>query len=95
MRCIPNIQTLLAPFEIIIQTHFLPHLTGQSPFSDAEHELFALLAHLGVLGIVDPSQYSVSQISASVAITAPLVQSILQHSSASSAYVLLAQLEAK
>ena len=50
---------------------------------------------LGGLGIVDPSHYSVFQFSTSVAITAPLVQSILQHSSASSADVLHAQLEAK
>ena len=58
-------------------------------------KLFALPARLGGLGVVDPSQYSAFQFSASVAITAPLVQSILQRSSASSADVLCDQLEAK
>ena len=58
-------------------------------------KLFALPARLGGLGVVDPSQYSAFQFSASVAITAPLVQSILQQSSASSADVLCDQLEAK
>ena len=82
MRCIPNIQTFLAPLETIIQTRFLSNLTGQPSFSDAERKLFALPARLGGLGVVDPSQYSTFQFSASVAITAPLVRSILQQSSA-------------
>ena len=95
MRCIPNIQTFLAPLETIIQTRFLPNLTGQPSFSDAERKLFALPARLGGLGVVDLSQYSTSQFSASVAITAPLVRSILQQSSAPPADVLCDQLEAK
>ena len=96
MRCIPNIQTFLAPLETIIQTRFLPNLTGQPSFSDVDSkQLFALLARLGGLGVVDPSQYSVFQFSVSVAITAPLVQSILRQSFASSADILCDQLEAK
>ena len=77
MRCIPNIRTFLAPLETIIQIRFLPNLTGQPSFNDAERKLFALPARLGGLGLVDPSQYSFFQFSASVAITAPLVRSIL------------------
>ena len=92
MRCIPNIQTFLAPLETIIQTRFLLNLMGQPSFSDVG---FALPARLGGLGVVDPSQYSVFQYSASVAIIAPLVQSILLQSSAPSADVLCDQLEAK
>ena len=57
--------------------------------------MFVLLACLGGLGVADPSQYSAFQFSASVAITAPLVQSVLQWSSAPSADVLFDQLEAK
>ena len=86
---------LLAPLETIIQTCFLPNLMGQPSFSDVERKLFALPARLGDLGVVDPSQYSTFQYSASVAITAPLVQSILQQFSAPSADVLCGQLEAK
>ena len=85
----------MAPLETIIQTRFLPNLIGQPSFSDVERKLFALPAHLGGLGVADPSQYSAFQFSASVAITAPLVQSILQRSSAPSADVLFDQLEAK
>ena len=95
MRCIPNIWTFLAPLKTIIQACFLPNLTGQPSFSDVDHKLFALPARLSGLGVVDPSQYSVFQFSASVAITAPLVQLILQQSSAPSAEVLCDQLEAK
>ena len=68
---------------------------GQPAFSDIDRKLLALPARLGGLGVVDPSQYSVFQFSASVAITAPLVQLILQQSSAPSADVLCDQLEAK
>ena len=48
----------MAPLETIIQTRFLPNLTGQPSFSDVERKLFALPARLGGLGVVDPSQYS-------------------------------------
>ena len=85
----------MAPLETIIQTRFLPNFTGQPSFSDVERKLFALPACLGGLGVVDPSQYSAFHYSASVAITAPLVQLILQQSSAPSADVLCGQLEAK
>jgi len=71
MRCIPNIQNFSAPLKATIQTCFLPNLTGQPSFNDIEHKLFALPAHLGGLGIVDPPQYSVFQFSALVPITAP------------------------
>ena len=54
-------------------------MTGQPSFNDDEHRLFALPPHLGELGIVDPSVHSVFQFSASVEITAHLVQLILQH----------------
>ena len=57
--------------------------------------MLALPARFGRVGVVDASQYSVFQFSASVVITAPLVQSILQQSSALSADVLCDQLEAK
>jgi len=72
MRCIPNIQTFLAPLETIIRTHLLLNLTGQPSFNDIEHKLFALPVCLGGLGIVDPYQYSEFQFSASVANYYPL-----------------------
>ena len=65
--------------------------------NDDERKLFALPPHLGGLGIVDPlvRTFCISVFSASVEITAPLIQLILQHSSAYSAEVSLAQFKTK
>ena len=95
MRCIPNIEDFVAPLETIVRKHFLPNLTGQPSFNDTERKLFSLPARFGGLGVGDPSQYSTFQYSASVAITAPLVQLILRQSSAPPADVWCDQLEAK
>ena len=95
MRCIPNIEDFLAPLETIVGKYFLPNSTGQPSFNDTEGKLFSLPACFGGLGVVDPSQYSMYQYSASVAITAPLVQLILRQSSAPPADVWCDQLEAK
>ena len=85
----------MVPLETIVQKRFLPNLAGQPSFNDTERELFSLPVHFGSYSVVDSSHYSTFQYSASVAITAPLVQLILQQSSASPADVLCDQLEAK
>ena len=51
VRCIPDTCNFLLPLEEIIRTKFLPNLTGQSSFSDAERDLMALPPRLGGLGI--------------------------------------------
>ena len=84
----------LLPLEEIIRTKFLPNLTGQSSFSDAERDLLSLPPRLGGLGIINPAKYS-SQFSSSVSITAPLVELILQQSPTYSAEVLTSQFAAK
>ena len=85
----------LLPLEEIIRTKFLPSLTGQCTFSDAERDLLALPPRLGGLGIINPASYSSFQFSSSVSITAPLVEQILQQSTTCSADVLSSQFVAK
>ena len=71
----------LLSLEEIIRTKFLPNLTGQSSFSDAEWDLITLPPTRGGLGIIDPARYLfLIQFSSSVSITAPLVELILQQS---------------
>ena len=95
IRCIPNVCEFLLPLEEIIRTKFLPSLTGQCTFSDAERDLLALPPRLGGLGIINPASYSSFQFSSSVSITAPLVEQILQQSTTCSADVLSSQFAAK
>jgi hypothetical protein len=61
---------------------FLPSLTGQNAFNDADRDLMALQVRLGGLGIVDPCRQSTANFSASAKITAPLVALILEQSHA-------------
>ena len=95
VRCIPDTCDFLLPLEEIIRTKFLPNLTGQSSFSDAERDLMALPPRLGGLGIINPVRYSSFQFSSSVNITAPLVELILQQSHIYSNEVLTSQFAAK
>ena len=95
VRCIPDTCDFLLPLEEIIRTKFLPNLTGQSSFSDAERDLMALSPRLGGLGIINPARYSLFQFSSSVNITAPLVELILQQSHIYSNKVLTSQFAAK
>ena len=48
MRTIPDIGTELQPLEDAIRHYFLPAITGRQALSDAERELIALPARLGV-----------------------------------------------
>ena len=95
MRCIPNTEDFLAPLEAIIQTKFLPNLTGQPLFNDDERRLFALPPKWGGLDIDNPQEHSSYQFSASTEITSPLLRLILQQSSIYTAEVTFEQFEAK
>ena len=81
-RTTPNIENLIKPLEETIRKVFLPNLTGQNAFSDTERELLALPAHLGGLGIFDPSKKSALHYSMCETISAPLVRLILDQSEA-------------
>ena len=58
MRCInPKYSTFLSPLEKAIGLSFLPKLTSQPSFHDAERKIFALPTRLGGFGVVDPISY--------------------------------------
>ena len=94
-RCVPDIQDLFLPLEEVIQTKFLPSLTGQCSFNVTDRCLLSLPTRLGGLGVIDPSKYLAYQFSSSVRVAAPLVELILQQSTTYSANVNASQLAAK
>ena len=77
-RTTPGIDHLLQPLENIIQSRLLPAWTGKAPPNAADRDLFALPARLGGLGIVNPSSRASKEFSASVQLSSPLVDLILQ-----------------
>ena len=54
-RTVPDIEDMFQPLEDAIRQQFLPSLTGQAAFSDADRDLMALPVRLGGLGIINPS----------------------------------------
>ena len=64
--------------ESIIQSRLLPAWTGKAPPNAADRDLFALPARLGGLGIVNPSSHASKEFSASVQLSSPPVDLILQ-----------------
>ena len=55
LRTIPDISSLLQPFEDAIGLNFIPSITGRDSISHTERDLFALPAHLGGLAIPNPT----------------------------------------
>ena len=75
-----DIQDLLKPLESTIQQKFLPAISGQNAFNDADRDLMALPVCHGGLGIIDPSKQTAFQHETSKKITEPLSALILQKS---------------
>ena len=63
--------------EDLIHTKFLPTITGHGPPTSTMRNLFALLAHMGDLGVVNPAKESLHHYEASVTSTTPLVELII------------------
>ena len=82
MRTIPGIENLLQPLMNVIKQWFLPSLTSQNAFGDADRDLLALPVCLRGLGIIDPCRQSTVDNTTSEKIIAPLVALILQQSHA-------------
>ena len=79
-RTLPNMSNHLQLLENIIRSEFIPSLTGNPPPNDADHDLFALPARLGGLGLHNPVSMADSEHSSSSLISEPLVRLILaQH----------------
>ena len=79
LRTIEEITPLLQPLEESIRQSLLPALTGKSGITDTERELLALPAHLGGLGLVNPTTMSEEHAS-SLHLTAPLTDIIAAQS---------------
>ena len=86
---------MLKPVENAIRQRFLPSLTGQNAFNDADRDLEALPVRFGGLGIIDPCRQSTTNNNASEKITAPLVALILQQSHTYSSETKAEQLRAR
>ena len=69
---------MLQPLEDAIRQLLLPAITGKSDISDLERDLIALPAHLGGLGIPNPTATSPTEHKASLQVTAPLVDAIIK-----------------
>ena len=78
MRTIPRISDLLMPLDEVINTPFIPALTGRRSVSDLERQLLALPTRLGGLGTAIPSKIAPFEHSSSIKVTAPLVALIVQ-----------------
>ena len=91
---LPNISDLLQPLETTILKEFIPAIAGKS-ISDLERDLFSLPVQMGGLGLCDPSSIADFEFEASVSITSPLIQEIIQQRTKFSAAVLGDQRQAK
>ena len=78
MRTVEATQQLLQPLEDTIRQLLLPTITGKSDISDLERDLLALPSHLGGLGIPNPIATSSTEHKASLQVTAPLVEAIIE-----------------
>ena len=94
LRMFPNISDLLQPLETTILKEFIPAIAGKS-ISDLERDLFSLPVQMGGLGLCDPSSIADFEFEASVSITSPLIQEIIQQHTKFSAAVLGDQHQAK
>ena len=94
-RTIPNISPLLQPLEDRIRHRLIPALTGRPPPNDSEHELLALPVRLGGLGIVNPTLLPNNEYQASVEVSAPLKDLILNQEAECPFQCLDAQILAK
>ena len=77
-RTIPDISSDLQSLEAVIQSEFIPSITGRSPPNNVVRKLLALPARHGGLGILDPSLRSEDEYIASSKVTAPLTSLMKQ-----------------
>ena len=77
-RTTPSLGHLLQPLEDVIRTELLPAITGRPPPNDSEREFLALPTRLGGIGLVNPTKLTDFEYSASIKITEPLTNAILQ-----------------
>ena len=79
MRTLPDIKDLLDALDRAISDVLIPSLTEHN-CSVAERQLLALPARMGGLGMTNPSESAESEYSASIRMSAPLVDKIMVQS---------------
>ena len=79
MRTLPDIEDRLEPLKRAFSDVLIPSLT-QHNCSVAEQKLPALLARMGGLGMTNPTESAESEYSASIKMSAPLVDKIMVQS---------------
>ena len=79
MRTLPDIEDLLEPLERAITDVLIPSLKDHN-CSVAERKLLALPARMGGLGMTNSSESAESEYSASIRVSAPLVDKIIAQS---------------
>ena len=94
-RTIPNISTFFTPIEDIIRSNLIPSLTGRAPPGDLERLLLSLPPRLGGLGFTIPTNLSAIEFDASMTVTKPLYDLILQKKTHYPLSVIEAQIQAK
>lgn len=77
LRTLSDIADLLKPLERAIADALIPAIT-EHEVTEAERNLLALPVRMGGLGITDPTRISPSEYKASVKVTGPLVEQIVE-----------------
>ena len=93
-RTVPSIGDLRQPLEDILQQKFIP-LTGRHTPSELEHQLLALPARLGGIGVTNPIVCCDVEYDASQQMCHPLVDHIVQGHSSYTPAIINEQLTAK
>ena len=92
---IHGIDTILQPLEMIIRLKLIPALNGQLPPNDEVRDLLALPARLGGIALANSTSVADEEFSASIKVSDPLKNAILQQSFEYSDDVVYDQVEAK
>ena len=95
MRTTPGISDHMAPLEEVLRHKFIPAITGRKTVTNEERQLLALPCRNGGLGIIDPTCQCNLQYDASVEVTAPLVELIMEQKNAISIDVEIEQKKRK
>ena len=95
MRTTPGISDHMAPLEEVLRHKFIPAITGRKTVTDEERQPLALPCRNGGLGIIDPTHQCSSRYDASVDVTAPLVELIMEETNADSIDVEIEQKKRK
>ena len=74
-RVVPGIDRHLQPLKDAIRTKLLPVLTGRPPFNESERQLTESFSGLGIL---NSTEESMLEFEASVNVTQPLTNAILE-----------------